>query len=83
MGNIKDVLEGYVEVGKFNSRIIKKLDDECEEHFCICSGGCNTCDKCGIVEPVTELIWESDEEWWYSKWNNQNKYVALCEACFS
>ena len=27
MGNIKDVLEGYVEVGKFNSRIIKKLDD--------------------------------------------------------
>ena len=67
--------------------IIKDVLEECgvmdQAYICICSDGCNTCDKCGIVEPVTELIWDSDEEWWYSKWNNQNKYVALCEACFS
>jgi hypothetical protein len=42
----------------------------------------NTCDKCKIVEPVTELVWDSDDEWWDSKWAKQNKYVALCDGCF-
>ena len=69
MGNIKDALEECVEVDK--------------AHICICSDGCNTCDKCGVVEPVTELVWDSDDEWWDSKWAKQNKYVALCEACFN
>ena len=42
----------------------------------------NICDKCKIVEPVTELVWDSDNEWWDSKWAKQNKYYALCENCF-
>ena len=42
----------------------------------------NTCDKCEVVEPVIELVWDSDDEWWDSEWAKQNKYVALCEDCF-
>ena len=42
----------------------------------------NTCDKCKSVEPVIELVWDSDDEWWDSKWAKQNKYAALCELCF-
>ena len=42
----------------------------------------NTCDKCKIVEPVIDLVWDTDDEWWDSKWAKQNNHVALCEECF-
>ena len=42
----------------------------------------NKCDKCGELDYYPNLIWDSDEIWWDSKWAKQNKYVALCELCF-
>ena len=39
----------------------------------------NTCDKCKIVEPVIDLVWDTDDEWWDSNCANQNNHVALCE----
>lgn len=47
--------------------------------------GINYCDRCGEMDYVSNLIWESDDIWWDSRRLSnpeQNLYMVLCEECF-